>query len=65
MPIEHWIAFVATIPSVEGIMGQDQPNTIPYVLLLVVLDFNKLISKVVIIQELIVMVAQYQMLLPL
>ena len=65
MPIEHWIALVSSIPSIEGIMGQDQPNAIPNVLLLVVLYLHKLISEIVVIEELIVVVAQYQVLLPL
>lgn len=65
MTIEHWIALVTTIPGVEGIVRQDQPNPIPNVLLLVVLDFHKLISEIVVVEELIVVVSQYQVLLPL
>ena len=65
MTIEHWIALVATIPGVEGIVRQDQPDAISNVLLLVVLDFHKLVSEIVVVQELIVVVAQYQVLLTL
>ena len=65
MSVEHWIALVASIPSVEGVVGQYQPNSITNVLLLVVLDFDELISEFVVVQELIVVVSQYQVLLTL
>ena len=65
MSIEHWIALVSAIPCVEGIVSQDESDTIPNVLLLVVLDFHKLISEIVVVEELIVVVSQYQMLLTL
>ena len=65
MPIEHWVSLVATIPSVEGIVGQYQTDPIPNVLLLVVLYLYELITKCVVVQELIVVVAQYQVLLTL
>lgn len=65
MTIEHWIALVSAIPCVEWIMRQNQPNPVPNVLLLVVLDFHKLISEIVVVEELIVVVSQYQVLLPL
>ena len=63
--VEHWIALVSAIPSVEGIVRQNQSNAIPNVLLLIVLDLHKLISEIVVVQELIVVVAQYQVLLTL
>ena len=63
--VEHGIALVSAIPSVEGIMRKNQPNAIPNVLLLVVLDLNELVSEVVVVQELIVVVSQYQVLLTL
>ena len=65
MPIEHWVALVSPIPSVEWIMRQNQPNAISNVLLLVVLDLDELISEVVVVEELIVVVSQYQVLLTL
>ena len=65
MPIEHGVALVPAVPSVEGVVGQDQPDAIPYVLLLVVLYLHELIPKCVVVQELIVVVAQYQVLLTL
>ena len=65
MTVEHWIALVPSIPSVEGIMGQNQSDAIPQVLLLVVLYLHELVSEVVVMQELIVVVSQYEMLLPL
>lgn len=65
MTIEHWVALVSAIPSVEGIMRQNQPNAIPNVLLLVVLDFHELVSEIVVVEELIVVVSQYQVLLTL
>ena len=65
MSIEHWIALVPPIPSVEGIVSQDESDPIPNVLLLVVLDLHELVSEVVVVQELIVVVSQYQVLLTL
>ena len=65
MPIEHGVALVPPVPGVEGIVGQDQTDPIPNVLLLVVLYLHKLVSKCVVVQELIVVVAQYQVLLTL
>ena len=65
MTIEHWIALVSSVPGVEGVVGQYQSDAITYVLLLVVLYLHELVSKCVVVQELIVVVAQYQVLLPL
>lgn len=65
MTIEHWIALVSSVPSVEGVVGQYQSDAITDVLLLVVLDLHELVSKCVVVQELIVVIAQYQVLLPL
>ena len=65
MTIEHWIALVSSVPGVEGVVGQYQSDAITDVLLLVVLDLHELVSKCVVVQELIVVVAQYQVLLPL
>ena len=65
MTIEHWIALVSSVPSVEGIVGQYQSDAITDVLFLVVLYLHELVSKCVVVQELIVVVAQYQVLLPL
>ena len=65
MTIEHWIALVSPVPSVEGVVGQYQSDAITDVLLLVVLYLYELVSKCVVVQELIVVIAQYQVLLPL
>lgn len=65
MPIEHWIALVSAIPGVEWIVSQDESDPIPNVLLLVVFDFHELTSEVVVVEELIVVVSQYQVLLTL
>ena len=65
MTIEHWIALVSSVPSVEGIVGQYQSDAITDVLFLVVLYLHELVSKCVVVQELIVVIAQYQVLLPL
>ena len=65
MTIEHWIALVSSVPGVEGVVGQYQSDAITDVLFLVVLDRHKLVSKCVVVQELIVVVAQYQVLLSL
>ena len=65
MTIEHWIALVSSVPSVEGIVGQYQSDAITDVLFFVVLYLYELVSKCVVVQELIVVVAQYQVLLPL
>ena len=65
MTIEHWIALVSSVPSVEGIVGQYQSDAITDVLFFVVLDLYELVSKCVVVQELIVVIAQYQVLLPL
>ena len=65
MTVEHWIALVSAIPCVERIMCKNQTHPIANVLLLVVLDFNKLVSEIRVVQELVVVVSQYQMLLPL
>ena len=64
MTIEHWITLVSSVPSVEGVVGQYQSDAITDVLLLVVLDLHELVSKCVVVQELIVVIAQYQVLLP-
>ena len=45
MSVEHWVALVSSIPSVEGIVRENQPNAIPNVLLLVVLDLDELVSE--------------------
>lgn len=65
MTIEHWIALVSSVPGVEGIVGQYQSDAITDVLFFVVLDLHELVSKCVVVQELIVVIAQYQVLLPL
>ena len=65
MPIEHRIALVSSIPCVEWIVRQNQPSPITQVLLLVVLNLHELISEVVVIEELVIVVSQYQVLLPL
>ena len=65
MTIEHWITLVSSVPCVEGVVGQYQSDAITDVLLLVVLDLHELVSKCVVVQELIVVIAQYQVLLPL
>ena len=65
MTIEHWIALVSSVPGVEGVVGQYQSDAITDVLLLVVLYLHELVSKCVVVQELIVVIAQYQVLLPL
>ena len=65
MTIEHWIALVSSVPGVKGIVGQYQSDAITDVLLLVVLYLYELVSKCVVVQELIVVIAQYQVLLPL
>lgn len=65
MTIEHWITLVSSVPGVEGVVGQYQSDAITDVLLLVVLDLHELVSKCVVVQELIVVIAQYQVLLPL
>ena len=65
MTIEHWISLVPSIPGVEWIVRQYQPNPIPNVLLLVVLYLHKLVSEIVVVEELIVVVAQNQVLLTL
>lgn len=65
MAVEHWIALVPPVPGVEWIMRKNQSNSIPYVLLLVVLDLHELVSEFRIMQELVVVVSQYEMLLPL
>ena len=65
MPVEHGIALVPPIPCVEGVVSEYQPDAIPYVLLLVVLDLHELVAEVVVVEELVVVVAQYQMLLPI
>ena len=57
MTVEHWIALVSTVPGVEGIVGQNQPNAISYVLLLVVLYLHELVSEVGVMQKLIVVVS--------
>ena len=63
--IEHRIPSVSSIPSVEGIVGQYQSGAISQILLLVVLYLHELTSEPIIMQELIVVVAQYQVLLTL
>lgn len=63
MTVEHWIALVPSVPCVEWIMGQNKSHAITDVLLLVVLYLHELVSKVVVVQELIVVVSQNQMLL--
>jgi hypothetical protein len=63
--VEHWIAFVTSVPRIEWIMGENKPHAIPNVLLLVVLDFNKLVAEVIVVKELIIVVSQYKVLLPL
>ena len=65
MTIEHWIALVSPVPGVEGVVGQYQSDAITDVLLLVVLYLHELVSKCIVVQELIVVIAQYQVLLPL
>ena len=65
MTIEHWIALVSSVPGVEGVVGQYQSDAITDVLFLVVLYLYELVSNCVVVQELIVVVAQYQVLLPL
>ena len=65
MPIEHRVSLVPAIPCVEWIMGEDKPCPIANVLLLVVLYLNELIAEVVVIEELVIVVSQYQVLLPL
>ena len=65
MTIEHWIALVSSVPGVEGVVGQYQSDAITDVLFLVVLDLHELVSKCVVVQELIVVVSQYQVLLSL
>ena len=65
MTIEHWIALVSSVPGVEGVVGQYQSDAITDVLFLIVLYLHKLVSKCVVVQELIVVIAQYQVLLPL
>lgn len=65
MSVEHGIATITPVPCVEGIVRQYQPCAIPQVLLLVVLYLHELVSEVVVVKELIVVVSQYQMLLPL
>ena len=65
MTIEHRIALVTSIPCIEGIMRQNQTDTIPNVLLLVVLDFNELVAEVIVMKELIIVVSQNKVLLPL
>lgn len=46
-------------------MGEYKPDTITDVLLLVVLYLHELVPKVVVIEELVIVVSQYQVLLPL
>ena len=46
-------------------MGENKPHAIPNVLLLVVLDFNELVAEVIVMKELIIVVSQYEVLLPL
>ena len=65
MAVEHRIALVPAIPSVEWIMRQNQSDPIPYVLFLVVLYLHELISEVIVMKELVVMVAKNEMLLTL
>ena len=65
MPIEHRVSLISPIPSEEWIMRQYQSVSIPNVLFLVVLYLHKLIPELIVMQELIVMVSQYKMLLPL
>ena len=65
MAVEHGIATITPVPGVEGIVRQYQPRAIPQVLLLVVLYLNELTSEVIVIEELVIVVSQYQMLLSL
>ncbi len=65
MTVEHGIALVPSVPCIEWIMRQNKPYSIPNVLLLVVLDFNELVSEVIVIEELIIVITQNEMLLPL
>lgn len=65
MPVEHGIATVTPIPCVERIVRQDETGSIPKVLLLVVLDLHELVSEIVVMEELVVVVSQNQVLLPL
>ena len=65
MTVEHGIALVPSVPCVEGIMGEYKPDTITDVLLFVVLYLHELVPKVVVIEELVIVVSQYQVLLPL
>lgn len=65
MTIEHRIALVSSVPRIKWIMGENKPHAIPNVLLLVVLDFNKLVAEVIIVKELIIVVSQNKVLLPL
>ena len=65
MAVEHGLSAITSVPGVEWIVRQNKPCTIPQVLLLVVLNLHELISEVVVIEELIVVVSQNQVLLPL
>ena len=65
MTIEHGIALVPSVPGVEGIMRQNKPHSIPNVLLLVVLYLHELIAEVIVVKELIIVVSQNEVLLPL
>ena len=65
MPVEHGIALVSPVPGVEGIMRQNQSNPITNVLLLVVLYLHELVAEVIVIEELVVVITQNEMLLPL
>lgn len=65
MTIEHRISLVPPIPGEEGIVRENQAGSITKVLLLVGLYLNELVSEIVVVEELVVVVAQNQMLLPL
>ena len=65
MSIEHRVSLVPAIPCVEWIMGEDKPCPIPNVLLLVVLYLHELVAEIVVIEELVIVVAQNEMLLSL
>ena len=65
MAVKHGIALVPSVPSVEWIMRQNKPHAIPYVLLLVVLYLHELVAEVVVVEELVIVVSQNEMLLPL
>jgi hypothetical protein len=65
MTVEHRIALVPSVPGVKWIMGQNKSHAITDVLLLVVLYLHELVAEIVVIEELVIVVSQNEVFLPL